>query len=115
LLLLVLLVLLLLLLQEHRTGTPHMTKETLIAAAEASKLADAPIQGNTNTWGAARGPGKWYDGWSNIKTLENRDTPLIQRWSNPLKVRPQLTCKFCEIVRMLKKKKLRLQVGRQTH
>jgi hypothetical protein len=44
-----------------------MTKETLIAAAEASKLADAPIQGNTNTWAAARGPGKWYDGWSNIK------------------------------------------------
>jgi hypothetical protein len=30
--------LLLLLLQEHRTGTPHMAKETLIAAAEASKL-----------------------------------------------------------------------------
>jgi hypothetical protein len=44
-----------------------MTKDTLIAAAEASKLADAPIQGNTNTWAAARGPGKWYDGWSNIK------------------------------------------------
>eukprot|EP00775_Hariotina_reticulata_P012005 gene12005-12149_t len=74
-------------LQAHRTGTPFMLKDELIAAAEASKLADLPIQGNTNNWAAARGAAKWYDGWSNIKTLENRDVPLIQRWSNPKKVR----------------------------
>jgi hypothetical protein len=54
-------------LQAHRTGTPFLLKDDLIAAAEASKLADLPIQGNTNNWAAARGAAKWYDGWSNIK------------------------------------------------
>jgi hypothetical protein len=54
-------------LQRHRTGSHHLSKEELITAAEASKLADVPIRGNANGWAEQRGAGKWYDGWSCVK------------------------------------------------
>lgn len=53
--------------QRHRTCSHHLSKEELLSAAEASRLADTPLRGNTNGWAAQRGQGKWYDGWSCIK------------------------------------------------
>jgi hypothetical protein len=44
-----------------------MSKEELLTAADASKLADKPLRGDTNAWATQRGGANWYDGWSCIK------------------------------------------------
>ena len=86
--------------QSASRGEEHITKHELMSRAESSGLANKSIYGERG--GAGVGPGSRggvssggfqgsarfsYNGWSNFKTLKNRDPPLVHSWSNPLKCR----------------------------
>eukprot|EP00892_Ulva_mutabilis_P010853 jgi/Ulvmu1/813/UM010_0187.1 len=74
--------------REKARGRPVLSKDELLSMGEDSNLAKEPLRNASAAAEAARGNyHKTYGGWSCMKDLANRDPPLIQKWSNPIKVR----------------------------
>ena len=71
--------------------TYPMTKEQLKDAAESSGISQKPIKGTggpvAQSFGNPNGKQYHHDGWSNFKLLVNKDPPLVQTWTNPMKIR----------------------------
>ena len=67
-----------------------MSKQQLEDAAESSGISRATIKSTTGPVGVARPGAKpqfGYCGWNNFSTLYSKDPPLVQKYSNPMKIR----------------------------